>query len=784
MADATPRRVGWTIRPVPPTPRSIVELLRAGTLDAELAATLWVLIEARVPIVVAALEQGAGKTTLLTALLDFLPPGVRTVELAGSTETFAWLPQVTELGWTRPAGAGGAAPLAGPPVRPDTTVLLIPELSDHLPSYTWGAEARIAIRAASIGYGLAATIHADTLEEVFAALHRPPVSADDDELGRLGIVLILRRVGDGERRVVAAHYVRPTSRDEHGHVQRLGPAVLATWDPSDDTFEQFGWGVTPELAMRVGRKAGDFELEVDRRRDYLAGPHAGRHRRCRGRPRGARPLPDPSRRPGRQLRPELRIPMPVAPRPATVAQLRESGWQSRTVKEELRANLLDRLATGQDVLPTVIGYEETVLPAIENAILAGHDLVFLGERGQAKTRMARLLVGLLDEWLPIVRGGELNDDPYAPISPAARAVVELDGDDAPIDWLNRDRRYAEKLATPDITIADLIGEVDPIKVAEGRYLSDELTLHYGLIPRANRGIVAINELPDLAERIQVGLLNILEERDVQIRGFTVRLPLDLYVVASANPEDYTSRGRIITPLKDRLGSQVRTHYPRTLDHEMAIVAQEKQRFDPAEGVPPIVVPAFMEELVAELTHLARRSPEISQRSGVSVRVSVANMEVLEAAALKRAVRLEEPLAVPRVSDLGAVIASTSGKVELETIGDDAPEDRVVERLITKALYATFNRRVDLDSLEPVIDAFEEGFIVETGERTPSREYVAWMREVPGLDGAVHALGAFDATDGAEEPAVVASAVEFLLEGLHLARRLNKERIAGGTIYHR
>ncbi len=362
--------------------------------------------------------------------------------------------------------------------------------------------------------------------------------------------------------------------------------------------------------------------------------------------------------------------------------------------------------------------------------------------------------------------------------------MERDGDDAAIDWLPRDRRYAEKLATPDITIADLIGEVDPIKVAEGRYLSDELTLHYGLIPRANRGIVAINELPDLAERIQVGLLNILEERDVQIRGFTVRLPLDLYVVASANPEDYTSRGRIITPLKDRLGSQIRTHYPRTLDHEIAIVAQEKQRFDPADGVPPVAVPAFMEELVAELTHLARRSPEISQRSGVSVRVSVANMEVLEAAALKRAIRLGEPLAVPRVSDLGAVVSSTAGKVELETVGDDAPEERVVERLITKALYATFTRRADLDALEPVIDAFEDGIIVETGERTPSREYVAWMLEMPGLDEAVRSLGAFDATDVAEEPAMVASAVEFLLEGLHLARRVNKERVAGGTVYHR
>ena len=476
--------------------------------------------------------------------------------------------------------------------------------------------------------------------------------------------------------------------------------------------------------------------------------------------------------------------MPTTARPATTAELRAAGWRSRTVKEELRSNLLDRLETGAEVLPTVVGFEETVLPAIENAILAGHDIVFLGERGQAKTRMARLLVGLLDEWIPIVRGGELNDDPYAPVSPAAKAIVERDGDETPIDWLPRDRRYAEKLATPDITIADLIGEVDPIKVAEGRYLSDELTLHYGLIPRANRGIVAINELPDLAERIQVGLLNVLEERDVQIRGFTVRLPLDLYVVASANPEDYTSRGRIITPLKDRLGSQIRTHYPLTLDDEMSIVRQEKHRFAVAEGSPVVVVPPFMEEAVAELTHLARRAPEISQRSGVSVRVSVANMEVLEAAALKRAIRLAESLAAPRVSDLGAVVASTVGKVELESIGDESPEERIVERLITKALYATFTRRVTLDDLDPVVDAFEDGFTVETGERTPSREYVAWAREVPGLRDAVRDLGTFDVTDGAEEPAVVASAVEFLLEGLHLARRINKERVAGGTVYHR
>ena len=489
--------------------------------------------------------------------------------------------------------------------------------------------------------------------------------------------------------------------------------------------------------------------------------------------------------------------MPTNDRPTSITELRASGWRSRSVKEELRTNLLARLAAGGDVLPGIVGYDDSVIPAIENAILAGHDMVFLGERGQAKTRMARLLVGLLDEWLPVIAGGELNDDPYAPVSPAARAIVEREGDAAAIDWLHRDRRYAEKLATPDITIADLIGEVDPIKVAEGRYLSDELTLHYGLIPRANRGIVAINELPDLAERIQVGLLNVLEERDVQIRGFTVRLPLDLFVVASANPEDYTSRGRIITPLKDRLGSQIRTHYPRSLDHELSIVAQEKHRFDDAvetthdaataddrAPVPQVVVPPFFEELVAEITQLARRSPEISQRSGVSVRVSVANMEVLEAAALKRAVRLREPLGAPRVSDLGAIIASTVGKVELESVGDEAPEERIVERVITKALYATFNRRVTLDDLDPIVEAFEDGFTIETGERTPSREYVAWLREVPGLDDAVARLGTFDVTDGAEEPAVVASAVEFLLEGLHLARRINKERVAGGTVYHR
>jgi len=472
------------------------------------------------------------------------------------------------------------------------------------------------------------------------------------------------------------------------------------------------------------------------------------------------------------------------PTPTTLAELRASGWRGRTVKAELRSNLLARLGEGDALFPGVVGYEETVLPAVENAILAGQDLVFLGERGQAKTRMARLLVGLLDEWLPTVAGGELNDDPTAPVSPAARAIVAEHGEATPIAWVHRDRRYGEKLATPDITIADLIGEVDPIKVAEGRYLSDELTLHYGLIPHCNRGIFAINELPDLAERIQVGLLNILEERDVQIRGFHVRLPLDLFVVASANPEDYTSRGRIITPLKDRLGSQIRTHYPRSLDDEIEIVRREKQVFPAEAGVPPVIVPRLMEELVAELTHLARRTPEVSQRSGVSVRVSVANTEVLEATALKRAIRLGEPAGVPRISDLGAVVASTAGKVELETIGDDTPEERVVERLITKAVFATFNRHVSVDDLDEVTMAFEDGLVLDTGDRVPAREYVRWMAEVPGLGAAIGRLGILDDAPPEAEAALVAAGVEFLLEGLHLQRRVNKDRTAVGTTYRR
>jgi magnesium chelatase subunit I len=463
--------------------------------------------------------------------------------------------------------------------------------------------------------------------------------------------------------------------------------------------------------------------------------------------------------------------------PATLGELRAAGYRRRTVKEELRANLLARLASEEPIFPGIVGYDDSVVPAVENAILAGQDICFLGERGQAKTRLARLLGGLLDEQLPIVAGSELNDDPLAPISPAGQARVAAEGDAIPIEWIPRDRRYSEKLATPDITIADLIGEVDPVKVAEGRYLADATTIHYGLIPRANRGIFTINELPDLAERIQVGLLNILEERDVQVRGYTLRLPLDLFVVASANPEDYTSRGRIITPLKDRLGSQIRTHYPRTIEDEIAIMEQERTRFSAADE-PAIEEPPFMLELVAEVSQLARRSPEISQRSGVSVRVSIANLETLLASALKRQVRLGESSAAPRISDLPALVASTAGKIELETLGDEAPEERVVDRLLSRAVLNVFARRVDLDDLEDLLDAFESGLMIETGDLVPAADYVRWMEETPGLDDAVRRLGA------SGSPQLVAAGVEFLLEGLHLNRRLNKDRATQGAARYR
>ena len=462
-------------------------------------------------------------------------------------------------------------------------------------------------------------------------------------------------------------------------------------------------------------------------------------------------------------------------RPRTIRELRASEYRVLSVKEELRKNLIEKMRKGETLFPGLVGYEETVIPQVENAILSGQDLVLLGERGQAKTRLARSLVSLLDEEVPAIAGCEINDDPYHPICQQCRAKVEESGDDVEVVWVSRDRRYGEKLATPDITIADLVGEVDPIKVAEGRYLSDELTIHYGLIPRTNRGIFCINELPDLAERIQVGLLNIMEERDVQIRGYKVRLPLDLYVVASANPEDYTNRGRIITPLKDRFGSQVRTHYPRTVSHEIAIMEGERTAF--REDGFQTVVPDFMKEVVAEITHLARKSGDISQRSGVSVRVSISNLENVLSNATKRAIRQGEKQVAPRVSDLPAVVASTTGKIEIEALGE-AREERVVDRLIQGAVLDVFNRHFRVQEFEELIARFESGLAVEVSEVTPSSRYVAWATELPGMRSAVVKLGAQG------NPAAIASVVEFVLEGLHLSKRLNKDRVAGKLRYRR
>jgi magnesium chelatase subunit I len=462
-------------------------------------------------------------------------------------------------------------------------------------------------------------------------------------------------------------------------------------------------------------------------------------------------------------------------RPATLGELRASGYRPRSVREELRQNLLERLRREEPLFPGMIGYDESVIPAVEHAILAGHDMIFLGERGQGKSRMIRMLVELLDEWLPILAGSEVHDDPLAPISEQGRKLVEERGDAAPVAWIGRAERYGEKLATPDVTIADLLGEIDPIKVAEGRYLADQATIHYGLIPRTNRGIFCVNELPDLPERVQVGLFNVLEERDFQVKGFKVRLPLDVMVVASANPEDYTRRGRIITPLKDRYQTQIRTHYPQTRVLEIAVMEQEGRR--PVGSRMAYWVPDFIKEVLAEITLQARQSPDINQASGVSVRASIANYQTLIAAAERRALREGENEAVPRVCDLPALAASMLGKLELEYGGGDASEEEILERLVRRATKVVFDERVSIEDLKPLIRSFEEGWKVEVGSALPSKEYIDGLDNIEGLADAVRKLG----VGGGEGR--IASAVEFILEGLHLSNRLNKD-VQGRRILYR
>ena len=453
------------------------------------------------------------------------------------------------------------------------------------------------------------------------------------------------------------------------------------------------------------------------------------------------------------------------PAPSTIAELRASGFPDLSVKEELRANLLERLGAGTPLFPQVVGFGDSVLPVLERGILAGHDLVILGERGQAKTRLIRQLVDLLDEQTPAIAGCEVNDHPYRPICAACRALVAEEGDAVQLRWIGRQDRYAEKLATPDTSVADLIGDVDPIRVAEGRYLADELTIHYGMIPRTNRGIVAINELPDLPERIQVALFNILEERDVQIRGYRIRLPLDLLLVATANPDDYTHRGRIVSPLKDRFGTQVRTHYPESLEDEIAIMEQEARGWT---SDVPVRVPVYLEEVLAAFTAELRRSPHVNHRSGVSVRYSIGNLETLSAAAIRRAARTGEAEAVPRVCDLPAVVEAGLGRVEFDTI-EEGREEEILSRALKTAELQVFRHRLSGFDFQPILSRFAQGFEAETSDLLPAAQLLSQFGELPGLSKLLQRLGVEE-----ESPGVAASAVEFALEGLHLSRRLNKD----------
>lgn len=462
----------------------------------------------------------------------------------------------------------------------------------------------------------------------------------------------------------------------------------------------------------------------------------------------------------------------MAEKASTLGELRASGYRPLTIREEIRNNLIKKIQNGDELFPGIIGFDDSVIPQLENAILAGQDIILLGERGQAKSRLIRHMISLLDEEIPVIYRCELNCNPLEPICAECKATLAEEGEDAKVSWLHRDERYSEKLATPDITVADLIGEVDPIKVAEGRYLSDELTIHYGLIPRTNRGIFCINELPDLSERIQVSLFNLMQERDVQIKGYRIMLPLDVFLVSTANPEDYTNRGRIITPLKDRYGAQIRTHYPRSLEDEIGIVEQEYTHFEDTHS--RVRVPRYMSEIIAEITALARRSPDINQRSGVSLRVSIANYETILSAAFKRSLRHDEP-ASPRVSDLPSIVASTTGKIEMESV-EEGREYRVIEDLVKKAVLNTFGRYYQARQFADLTEQFEEGLLMETGSDKPSSEYMG------GYANMGEAADLIKEIEQSEEPAAIASALEFVLEGLHLNRRLNCDRVGDQYIY--
>lgn len=469
--------------------------------------------------------------------------------------------------------------------------------------------------------------------------------------------------------------------------------------------------------------------------------------------------------------------------PATLGELRARGYKSRTIKAEMRSNLLARLRSGEPLFPGIVGYEDSVIPQIENAILSQHDMLFLGLRGQGKTRMLRMLVNFLDPVIPIIAGSEVNDDPLAPISKYGRDMLERNGDECPIAWLPRERRYHEKLATPDVTIADLIGEIDLIKHAEGKHLASEDVMHFGLIPRSHRGIFCMNELPDLSPKIQVGLFNVLEERDVQIRGFPIRLELDLAMVFSANPEDYTNRGRIVTPLKDRIGSVVQTHYPLTRDLGMQIT-RENAWVDRDDGI-DVQVPRFLQEIVEEVARLARSSGHVNQASGVSVRMSIANYENMLSNAERRAVLAGATRTVARISDLASLTASTRGKLELNMTEESGQEDKLITRIVDEAVKNIFDQHLKPGAFKNVVEHFEAGHAVEVGDRLPPGQYaerLAAIREFPKQVAQVAAGLEPELAKGPLAADLSASVAELILEGLHCHNRINRVRKQGSAKY--
>jgi len=469
---------------------------------------------------------------------------------------------------------------------------------------------------------------------------------------------------------------------------------------------------------------------------------------------------------------------PAAPPPqlSTLGELRASGHQLRTVKQELRHNLLERMRAGEDAFPGIIGFGQTVLPHLERAIIAGHDVILLGERGQGKTRLIRTLTGLLDDWTPVVAGCEINDHPYSPACARCQRLLAEQGDDLGVAWRPRTDRYGEKLATPDTSVGDLIGDIDPVKVAEGRTLGDPETIHFGLLPRTNRGIFCLNELPDLAERIQVSLLNVLEERDIGVRGYALRLPLDLVLVASANPEDYTNRGRIITPLKDRFGAEIRTHYPISLDAELALIDQEAQiAWDGAD--PGAVVPVHLVQVIARFTRLVRASPAVDSRSGVSARFAIAAAEAVAASAVRRAAITGEDQPVARVCDLPSVISTLRGKVEFE-VSEEGREQEVLDHLLRRACSDTFRALLGNADLSGLLARFADDGVVETGDLVPAADLLRRIGEVPGLARIMDRLR----MEGGESLGQAAAALEFALEGLYLMRRLSKDSVDGGAVY--